>query len=160
MPGPCFRGDLLQGQAPLARDTAWAMSRRDLGVVTEGFRAATARPQPDFETMNRLFHPDHVFASLLRGLGMGELVGAAGYREFLRESEATMMQWEVEMEGAVDLGEGRVLVVSMVRWRISASETTSETRAWTVATVQDGKIIRTEAHPDPIEALKAAGLRE
>jgi hypothetical protein len=34
------------------------MSRENVELVTRAMRAATARPKPDFATMNALFHPD------------------------------------------------------------------------------------------------------
>jgi ketosteroid isomerase-like protein len=33
-------------------------------------------------------------------------------------------------------------------------------RLWAVSTVTDGKITRTEAYLDPVEALRAVGLSE
>ena len=128
-------------------------------MVSQAFRAANARPRPDFETMNRLFHPDHVLVSLMSSLGHGELKGIDGYREFLRES-ATTQPWTSEVEGAVDVGNGRVLVVTTVHWRSVASDAAMDTRAWTVATVQDDRVIRTEVYSHPAEALRAASRRD
>jgi ketosteroid isomerase-like protein len=50
--------------------------------------------------------------------------------------------------------------VTTTRFEGSASGLTAEERLWSVVTLSQGKITRTEAFRDPAEALEAAGLRE
>jgi hypothetical protein len=45
-------------------------------LVTRAIRAATARPKPDFATMNALFHPDHVLVPT--ALDIDEVRGGRG----------------------------------------------------------------------------------
>ena len=101
------------------------MSRENVEVVTRAIRAATARPKPDFATMNALYHLDHEFVPTVR-FATGEFKGARGYQAFLREegqaghsdnpSEAPT-SWESDLEGAVDVGGNKVLCVATVRAR-------------------------------------------
>jgi ketosteroid isomerase-like protein len=135
------------------------MSQETLDLALRGVHAACARP-PDFETMNALFHPDHVFVSLTADLlGEAEAIGGAGYRAWLEDS-ANIMSWEADVQGAVDVGAEKVLVVTVNRSRGATSGISSEFRAWSVVTVAGGKITRTEVYLDPAKALEAAGLRE
>jgi ketosteroid isomerase-like protein len=132
------------------------MSRENVELVTRAMRAATARPKPDFATMNALFHPDHVWVP--RAFDTDEVRGARGYQAFLRE-QAQAMSWEGDLEGAVDVSGDKVLCVFSGRYRGSASGVQVSQRQWAVATVRDGQVSRTEMYSDPAEALEAV-LRE
>jgi ketosteroid isomerase-like protein len=145
------------------------MSQENVELVTSALRAATARPKPDFATMNEVFHPDHVFVPL-NTIDTDEVRGGRGYRAFLREQvqagdadsaagEAST-SWEADLEGAVDVGPSKVLCVLILRVRGSASGVDIESRTWIVATVRDGRVSRTELYSDPATALEAVGLRE
>jgi hypothetical protein len=59
-----------------------------------GHRGHDAQPNPDWETMNALFHPDHEFLPRDVGLVGGGVRGAQGYREWLTNISETM-EWEV-----------------------------------------------------------------
>jgi ketosteroid isomerase-like protein len=143
------------------------MSQENVDLVTRAVRAATARPQPDFATMNALFHPDHVLVPT--ALDIDEVRGGRGYQAFLREqaqpglsqspAEAAM-SWEADLEGAVDVSGDKVLCVVSARFRGSASGVHVSQRQWAVATVRDGRVFRTEIYSDPADALGAVGLRE
>jgi ketosteroid isomerase-like protein len=85
-----------------------------------------------------------------------EAKGARGFKAWLEESE-DIMPWEMEPEGAVDIGPGRVLAVTTMRWHGAASEIDIEQRLWILLTVADGKITRSEGYLDPADALRAAG---
>lgn len=144
------------------------MSRENVELVTRAVRAATARPKPDFATMNALFHPDHVFVPR-NTFDTDEVRGARGYQAHLREqgqaglSEApaeAAVSWEADLEGAVDVSGDKVLCVVSARFRGSASGAELSERQWVVVTVRDGQVSRTEMYSDPAEALEAVGLRE
>jgi ketosteroid isomerase-like protein len=138
------------------------MSQEELELVTRGVRAANARPKPDFATINEVFHPDHVFVPATGQIDATEYQGARGYQQFLRQELGNIgagdaaLSWEGDFEGAVDAGNHKVVAVSSVRVRGSASGVEFEQRIWTVMTVRDGRIVRTESHTDPTAAFEAA----
>jgi ketosteroid isomerase-like protein len=136
------------------------MSQENLDLVRRALAAGNARPRPDFETMNAVFSPDHVFVPVEGGkLGGGERVGGEGYRAWLEESGGTM-PWEAKLEGAVDLGPDKVLAVLSMHFRGASSGIELDERMWLVQWVNQGRITRTESFLDPAEALEAAGAGE
>jgi ketosteroid isomerase-like protein len=136
------------------------MSQENLDLVKRAMAAVNARPRPDFETVNALFSPDHVFLPVeANKLGGQERVGGKGYKVWLEESGGTM-PWEAELEGAVDLGPDRALAVQSIHFRGASSGIDLDERMWIVFWVSEGKITRSEAFLDPAEALEAAGLSE
>jgi ketosteroid isomerase-like protein len=136
------------------------MSRENLELVVRASRAAIRRPKPDFETVNALYHPDHVLVSVMATkLGEGEAVGARGYKAWLEEQEGVMPVGEQELEGAVDIAPDTVLTVTSIRFRGASSGAGAEQRLWGVVTVADGKITRTAVYTDPVEALEAVTQR-
>jgi ketosteroid isomerase-like protein len=150
----------LEGMARYSR----VMSREDLDLVRRAVRAAEARPKPDFATINEVFHPDHVFVPLLGQLEGEVFRGGRGYQQFLQEHAGHLdpgsdaaISWESDFEGAVDVGNHKVLVVSNTRYRGSASGVEVEQRTWAVMTVRDGRVSQTELYTDPAQALEAAG---
>ena len=70
------------------------------------------------------------------------------------------MHWEGELKGAVDVGPDKVLVVTLTRFEGASSGIETEQRTWSVVTVIEGKITRTDVYNDPIQALEAAGVSE
>ena len=144
------------------------MSRENVELVTKAIRAATARPKPDFATMNALFHSDHVLVPRSQ-FDTEEVRGGRGYQTFSREqgqpglSETpgeAVMSWEADLEGAVDVSGDKVLCVMSARFRGSVSGVEVAERQWVVATVRAGQVSRTEIYSDPAEALEAVGLQE
>jgi ketosteroid isomerase-like protein len=136
------------------------MSQENLDLVLRAMHAALAQPKPDFETVNALFHPDHVLVPIEAStFGGAEAQGAGGYKAWL-EQTADEMEWEAELKGAVDVGPHKVLVVTLNRFRGASSGAETEDRVWNVVTVTDRKLTRTEAYLDPAKALEAAGLSE
>ena len=136
------------------------MSQEELDLVVRGLSAVIRRPKPDFEVVNALFHPEHVFVpTTAQELGEGEAKGARGYQEYT-EGVADSMPFAVEMKGAVDVAPGIVLVVTDMRFHGSASGIELDRRVWMLARVVGGKITRTEAYSDPADALEAVGLTE
>ena len=135
------------------------MSQENLDLVVRATRAAI-KPEPDFETMNALYHPDHVLVSLVANtLGEGEAKGAAGYKTWLQQIDDAV-SWEGELKGALDVGPDKVLVATVTRFKGASSGIAMEQRTWCVVRVAEGKITRTDVYNDPIEALEAAGVPE
>ena len=89
----------------------------------------------------------------------GRFADAAGYRAW-REETSDLLGATHELRVAVDVGRNTVLVVTTTRFEGSASGLTAEERLWSVVTLSQGKITRTEAFRDPAEALEAVGLPE
>ena len=136
------------------------MSQENLDLVVRAMTAVLARPKPDFETVNALYHPDHVLVPLAANtLGEAEAKGARGFKAWLDQTDDAI-EWEADMRGAVDIGPDKVLVVTLNRFRGASSGIATENRVWSVVTVTDGKLTRTDTHLDPVAALDAAGLRE
>ena len=132
------------------------MSRENIELALRACRAAAAGKDADFATMNELFDPDHVFVSIAaQKLGEGEAVGGAGYRDWLRDTVATM-NWSGEIDGAIDVGPDTVLVACTNHMTGAASGADVEQRFWLLMAIANGTIVRTEAFIDPAEALDAA----
>jgi ketosteroid isomerase-like protein len=140
------------------------MSREELELVTRAMRAVSARPKPDFATMNEVFHPDHVFVPVFGQIEGAEYHGARGSQEFFREvlpspdtkTSDAAMSGESDFEGAIDVGNHKVIAVHTGRYRGTASGVEVEQRLWTVMTVRNGRISRSEVFHDPTDALRAA----
>ena len=136
------------------------MSRENVDLVMRALTASVRRPKPDFDTMNALFHPDHVLVGdLQRDLGETPVEGAAGYREWLDESP-NVMSWEWDVESAIDVGHEIVLAVGTTTFAGATSEVRQQRRMWLVVALAGGKIARTEVFFNPAKALDAVGLRE
>ena len=136
------------------------MSQENLDLVVRAMQAASKRPEPDFETVNALYHPDHVLVSLVANtLGEGEAKGAAGYKAWLQQI-GDAVSWEGDLKGAVDVGPDKVLVATVTRFKGVSSGIEMEERTWCVVTVAEGQITRTDVYNDPIQALEAAGPSE
>jgi ketosteroid isomerase-like protein len=143
------------------------MSRENIELASRAMRAVSARPKPDFETVNEVFHPDHVFVPVQGQLEGEEYRGARGSQQFFRtsgvqgEASDAPLSWvATDLEGAVDVGNRKVLLVTNASYRGSASGIEFEQRNWVVMTVRDGRISRTEVYADPAAALEAVGLSE
>jgi ketosteroid isomerase-like protein len=134
-----------------------AVSGKNLELVTTAFRAAIARPKPDFATMNELFAPDHVLVPAFAGMGGEEYLGKDWYKAFIPERPSEPLSWEqTELEGALDVAADRVLTVFSSRFRGAASGVEMAFRVWAVAQIRNGKICRTSFYSDPNAALDAA----
>ena len=143
------------------------MSKEELELVTRAIRATSARPKPDFATINEVFHPDHVMVPTFGQLESEEFHGARGSQQFFRrvgvhtEASDAPMSWEgTDLEGAVDVGNHKVLAVTTAWHRGSSSGIDVVQRFWVVMTVRGSRIARTEVYADPAEALEAVGRSE
>ena len=136
------------------------MSRENVELVTRATEAVFRRPKPDFETVNALYHPEHVLVSAwATQFGEGERKGARGYRTWLEETRSAV-NWTGEVDGALDLGPETVLVAATLTVEGASSGVGGEQRIWMVITVNEGKLTRTETYTDPGQALEAVGMSE
>jgi ketosteroid isomerase-like protein len=136
------------------------MSEENVDVVRRAFEALYRRPDPDFDTVNVLFHPDHELISRIEALEGGSRRGVRGYREWLSDVGETV-DWESTLESVRQIDDDRVLAVMPTSFtgRQSGIALDSQ-RLATIVTVRDGQIVRSEVHTSPDEALEAAGLSE
>ncbi len=135
------------------------MSQENIEIATAALRAAFARPEPDFDAINRLYDADHVLVPVGAGGLEDEARGAAGYQAW-RTEVGDVMDPEFQVEGAVDIGSDKVLAVISSHFSGTSSGVSMDQRMWLVVTLSAGKVTRTEAYGDPSEALEAAGLSE
>jgi ketosteroid isomerase-like protein len=135
------------------------MSPANVEIVRRGIEAAIRRPEPDFATMNALYHPDHEFISVVNStLEGGSHRGMSGYREWLLGVEETV-QSRSRLEQVTEIDEERVLAIAPTRHEgRSSGVALAEEPMAAVVTVRDGRIIRTEVYSSPEDALEAAGL--
>jgi ketosteroid isomerase-like protein len=131
------------------------MSRPNIELVKVGLQAGAQRPKPDFETINEVYDPDHVFVPV--SVETTEVKGGSGYKAWLQE-EGDVMAWTMEYEGAIEIGPRKVLAQTTAQFHGGSSEIDIDQRMWMIVTVENGRITRTEAYLDPAEALEAAGL--
>jgi ketosteroid isomerase-like protein len=135
------------------------MSQENVEIVRRGFEAAFRTPEPDFATMNALYHPDHELISLRDALEGETHHGARGYRDWQLDTQETL-PWETTLEKVTELDDDRVLVVMPTRSRGTSSGVVLDQKLASIVTVRGGKILRTEVYPSTEEALKAVGLGE
>ena len=135
------------------------MSEENVEIVRAAIEATMLRPNPDWETMNALFHRDHEFLPRDVGFVGGGVRGAQGYRDWLSNLSETM-EWEVTLAEVTEIDHERVLAVTPTRFRGRQSGAETEQRIAAVVTVREGKVVRTELFQSPEQALEAAGLRE
>ena len=126
-------------------------------IARRAAEAASHRPRPDFETINALYHPDHEFLSALSEVEGQSFRGASGYREWLASiGDALDYKWTVEELFALD--QQRVLVRYHLVGHGKGSGVPFDQDLWSVVTVQDGRVVRTEVHATREQALRAAGV--
>jgi ketosteroid isomerase-like protein len=134
------------------------VSQENVEIVRRGIEAAISRPEPDWTTVNDLYHPAHEFVSLISALEGGSVRGARGYRDFLRSIGETV-QSKSRLEQLTEIDKERVLAITPTRHEGRSSGVALEEQQFAcIVTVRDGKIVRTELYSSPEEALKAAGL--
>ncbi len=133
------------------------MSQENVEIVRRGIEAAFRRPEPDLATLGELYHPDHEFVSLIATLEGGSHRGLSGFRDWLMKMDETVGSHSM-VERVTEIDEDRVLAITPTRFQgMSSGVTLPEQQVASIVTVQDGKIIRSEAYSSPAEALRAVG---
>ena len=144
----------LHGKERFGRDTAWAMSQRNVEIVRRGYEhwGATGeiiRAHPDFVwDVTRLGWPGQQIYS-----------GVEGANQFNAEWADAWDDWEVEAEDYIDAGE-RVVVIVNQRGRSKSTGIPVDMRFAQVWSFRDGQAIRMQMYSSVDEALEAAGLSE
>ena len=85
--------------------------------------------------------------------------GFDGFRQFLGRVEEVWENLRVEPEELIDAGDNVVATVRMWGKRRS-SQTKAETRAFTIWTFRDGKVLRYTSYQTKRQALESVGLQE
>jgi ketosteroid isomerase-like protein len=137
------------------------MSEANEEIARRMCAAAWRRPEPDYETINALGHPDHEMFTIQSLVEGGGYRGAQGFREWLASwNEMFGEEWESSVEQATAVDEERVLVTGWMRAQGLQGGVPIEQQFWVVMTVRGGKATRSEVHTNREQALEAAGLSE
>jgi ketosteroid isomerase-like protein len=132
------------------------MTRENVEIVWRAIAAATARP-PDFETVNELYHPEHVLTSDW-GVEGRVYNGPEGFAEAMADLDAAWQEWHQEVEQVLDAGERGVVVLVRLNARGRESGAPVD-QAWAmVITLRDGKLASSRTFLDRDKALEFAGL--
>ena len=85
--------------------------------------------------------------------------GRAGFLDFMR-TWTEDFEWSIELEQAIDVGDGRVVVRTRQQATGKGSGVPVELVMGGLWTVENGQATRAENFFDPADALEAAGLSE
>ena len=136
------------------------MSQENVEVVR---LALEAWQRDDLDSHLSLIDPDVEWHTAIeRGFGPAESVyhGHDGIRELWNLWRTEVEDFWIETDEIRDLRDERVLHLAHMRFRGRASGIMVESQLALVATLRDGKIVRSEDYLSHQEALKAVGLEE
>src|SRR5437763_4241435 len=85
------------------------MSQENVEIVRQAVQASIAKP-PDFETVDALYHADHVLRSD-GGVEGRTYRGASGFAEAIDDLDATWQEWRQEIDDILDAGDDDVVVL-------------------------------------------------
>src|SRR5437763_13529196 len=134
------------------------MSQENVEIVRQAVQASIAKP-PDFETVNALYHADHVLRSDW-GVEGRTYRGASGFGEAIDDLNATWEEWRQEIDDILDAGDDDVVVLVRLVATGRQSGALVEQPWAMVITVTGGKLIASRTFLDRHRALKAVGLEE
>jgi ketosteroid isomerase-like protein len=125
-------------------------------IVRLAMTAAATQP-PDLQTVNALYHPDHVLTSDW-GIEGKTYRGARGFAEAVTDMNATWQEWRQEVDEVLDAGEnGVVALMRLVARGRESGAPVEQTSAYAI-TLRDGKLIATRTFHDRDRAFEFAGL--
>jgi ketosteroid isomerase-like protein len=133
------------------------MAAEDVDVVRRAYAALGRRPEPDLETVLRLYAADHV---LVTEWGMGDsrrYRGLAGFRQAEADIAELFEDFRNEVEELFDVGEGVVVAIIRARGWGRRSEAPVDDRVGAVLRVVDGRIAQSHYYLTPKAAFEAAG---
>ena len=132
------------------------MSREDVQQVVGGIEAFNRR---DFEAATAGFHPD------IQWIAGADLVpdaevyrGREGVMEFWRTWLDAMDDFKLDVEDTLDVGDGRVLIVTRATGRGKDSGVPVEGRIAQLWELRDGLSVRARMYPSRQAALEAEGI--
>jgi ketosteroid isomerase-like protein len=133
-------------------------SQENAEIVRRAYEAAGRTPEPDVDTLMRLFAEDHV---LTTNWGTGDQTsyrGLEGFRQAVADNAELWEDFRNEIEEVLHSDDELVVASVLASGRGRASGTPVERRTGVVIRVRDGQIVSTEYHVSPEDALEAAGL--
>jgi len=137
-----------------------AMSQENLEIASRALAAALRKPEPDFATVNALYHAEHELVTPISRLEGGALRGIAGFRAWMSGIGEDWDSWDPRIDRVAEIDEQRVLIVWWFKARSRRGNVPVEQENAFVVTVRDGKVLRSENYSSPDEALAAARLTE
>jgi ketosteroid isomerase-like protein len=134
------------------------MSRENVEIVRRAFEAVLHQPNPDWDVIRVLYHPDHELVSIVDQLEGGVAEGGRGYRDWRASIDETWEPWEAKIEQVRSIDRDRVLVDCAFTGTSKLGGVPVEEATTTIVTVREGKIGRSEVFVSREAALEAAGL--
>jgi ketosteroid isomerase-like protein len=114
----------------------------------------------DYSAVEELCHPDAVVDVSRNVFNPGIHSGIDGLREFMRTIDEAWESLMLTREELIAAGD-QVVMANRISGRGRASGVRTETLAFAVVTLEEGKVVRfTGGFRDRREALEAAGLSE
>jgi ketosteroid isomerase-like protein len=139
------------------------VSEQDVEIVRRAFSEfqegmASGNPAASFDS--GISSSDFRWTVPVNAPGMRPVyVGREGWLEFI-QTWTEDFEWSIELEKAIDVGEGRVIVNSRQRAVGKTSGVPVELVMGAVYTVEGDQVVSAENYLDPAEALEAAGLSD
>jgi ketosteroid isomerase-like protein len=130
------------------------MSQENVEIVRRAF-AFEIYGVGDRADAEKIFDPSVV----INPTEEGPSYGLDAIRDNFEHWKGAWEELEVTVEELIDAGD-RVFVTAHHRGRGRGSGVQVDTRLYTVYTLRDGKVLRTDEYADRAEALEAAGLSE
>jgi ketosteroid isomerase-like protein len=146
---------------PTVGDTAQAMSQEDVEVVRRAhaeFLDGLARGDYAASFDAGITASDFEWILPADAPGLKRVYrGRAGFLDFMR-TWTEDFDWSIELEQAIDAGDGNVVVRTRQKAIGKGSGVPGELVMGGLWTVENGQVTRAENFFDPADALKAAGL--
>jgi ketosteroid isomerase-like protein len=136
------------------------MSEENVEIARRAYAAALRRPVPDLEVAYELFDRDHVLIPDTTTVEGRTFAGGEGFLAYLSDIDDAFSSWEAKIVSAEEISEDRVLVELLHSGRSRRADVPWEEPAWYLATLRNGRIVRSEIFRRAEEALQAAGLSE
>jgi ketosteroid isomerase-like protein len=133
------------------------MSQENVAVVRRAWEAAANEPL-DRSVAAALYHPQHVLESQWGGVNDTAYRGAQGYQDFLADLRETWDDWHQQLDEVIDAGGVFVVVAARLVAKGKQSATPVNQTYGVVFTLDEGKIVRTQAFLTVEDALEAVGL--
>jgi ketosteroid isomerase-like protein len=139
------------------------MSQEDVEIVRRAhaeFLAGLSRGDPAAAFDSGTVSPDFEWILPADAPGLRAAYrGREGFMEFMR-TWTEDFDWSIELEQAIDAGDGRVVVTTRQRATGRGSGVPVELVMAGLWTVESGQVTRAQNFFDPADALEAAGLSE
>jgi ketosteroid isomerase-like protein len=135
------------------------MSEENVDVVRRAWEAAANEPL-DWSAVASLYDPQHVLESQWGGVNNTAYRGAQGYQKFLADVRETWDDWQQQLDEVIDAGGDSVVVAARLVAKGKLSATPVNQTYGVVFTLDQGRIVRTQAFLTLNEALEAVGLSE